>query len=118
MNLLRGQHSLEESRYAVAKDNQSDERSSIGGSLHGALSNGRLVGLNHSAAGFNQKQVAKNQKFKNEVVTKLSSEWKNIYRSLIAIDPNQRGTVTIAKFNQICSQFNVFLSNEEIRKLA
>jgi hypothetical protein len=68
--------------------------------------------------GFNQKQVAKNQKFKNEVATKLGSEWKNIYRSLIAIDPNSRGTVTISKFNQICSQFNVFLSNEEIRKLA
>ena len=26
--------------------------------------------------------------------------------------------VSIAKFNQACSQFNVFLSNEEIRKLA
>lgn len=88
INLLRGQQSLEESRFAVAKDNQSDERSSIGGSFRGALSNGRLGGLNHSAAGFNHKQVAKNEKFKNEVVTKLSSEWKNIYRSLIAIDPN------------------------------
>jgi hypothetical protein len=48
----------------------------------------------------------------------LGSEWKNIYRGLVASDQNQRGVVTIAKFNQICSQFNVFLSNEEIRKLA
>lgn len=103
----------------MTKDSQSvEDRTSVGGSIRGALSNGRLGGANQSTVGFNPKQAAKTLKFMSEVTTKLSSEWKNIYRSLIASDPAQRGVVKITRFNQICSQFNVFLSNEEIRKLA
>ena len=71
-----------------------------------------------SMNGTSTKQVAKVQKFANQVSTKLSGEWKNIYRCLVQSDSAQRGSISIAMFNKICSQFNVFLSNEELRKLS
>jgi hypothetical protein len=58
------------------------------------------------------------RKFTDEVSAKLAGEWRNIYRLLLTSDSTQRGTISATKFNQICSQFNVFLSNEELRKLA
>jgi len=71
-----------------------------------------------SMNGTSTKRVAKVQKFADQVSTKLSGEWKNIYRCLLQSDSTQRGSIAIAMFNKICSQFNVFLSNEELRKLS
>lgn len=66
----------------------------------------------------NPRMSQKLQKFTSEVGVKLASEWRNIYRLLLSSDSQQKGSVSTSRFNQICSQFNVFLSNEEIRKLA
>jgi hypothetical protein len=43
----------------------------------------RMNTSNSSSVFYQQKQMAKAAKFTSEVSTKLGSEWKNIYRSLV-----------------------------------
>ncbi len=55
--------------------------------------------------------------FNTDLALKLSYEWKNIYRSVLAADVLQKGKVTVNKFNQILLSHNVTLTKEEIRRL-
>lgn len=56
-------------------------------------------------------------KLEKAISDKLSYEWKNIYRSLVASDTSQTGQVSSNRFNQICLQYNTMLNKEDIQKL-
>ena len=51
------------------------------------------------------------------IITKLSYEWKNIYRSLAIIDEDETNLVELEKFDLACQKQNVFLNSEDLRKL-
>lgn len=55
--------------------------------------------------------------FNTDLASKLSYEWKNIYRALLQADVLQRGKVNVKKFNQICLSNNTQLTKEELRRL-
>ena len=59
----------------------------------------RIVGLNY------------------DLTQKLSYEWKNIYRSLLAKDVLQKGKVSLETFNEVLESHGVRLTPEELRRL-
>ena len=59
----------------------------------------RIVGLNY------------------DLTQKLSYEWKNIYRSLLAKDVLQKGNVSLDTFNEVLESHGVRLTPEELRRL-
>lgn len=48
---------------------------------------------------------------------KLSYDWKQIYRKLNADDVDNKGTVTMRKFQKALHQTNTFLSKQELEKI-
>ena len=56
-------------------------------------------------------------KANDAIKQKLEYEWKNIYRSLNAIDLNSSGLVTKKEFANCVNKNGVFLTNDELAKL-
>jgi len=55
--------------------------------------------------------------FNFELTLKLSYDWKNIYRSILAMDILQKGRISVKKFNKVLLAHNVHLTKEELRRL-
>ena len=68
-------------------------------------SNSRL-GLSESKYGAN-KSVFARSKFEKLMIHKLGYEWKNIYRTLTAFDPESMNVVTLNEFSQACDKNKV-----------
>lgn len=48
---------------------------------------------------------------------RLAYEWKNIYRSLTAIDMDNKGKVGISEFQGILSKNRVYMTREDLKRI-
>ena len=51
------------------------------------------------------------------MIHKLGYEWKNIYRTLAALDPENQNVVTTTEFSQACDKSKVSILKSELQKL-
>lgn len=74
------------------------------------------LGLSDSKYSAN-KSVFARTKFEKLMIHKLGYEWKNIYRTLTLLDPENLHVVTMNEFSHACDKHKVSILKQELQKL-